>query len=62
MLDSEKRRCAEVTDHGNELPEENDGCHKARQDKKKEEIRKRVNLPETVVEVIRRRCHQCCQK
>ena len=51
---NEKRRWAEVTDHGNELPEENAGCHKARQDKKWRN-QKRVNLPETVVEVIRRR-------
>jgi len=29
----EKRRWAEVTDHVNELPEENVGCHKARQNK-----------------------------
>ena len=33
VLDNEKR-WVEVTDHGNELPEENAGCHKARQDKK----------------------------
>ena len=34
VLDNEKRRWEKVTDHGNELPGENAGCHKARQDKK----------------------------
>ena len=51
VLDNEKR-WVEVTDHGNELPEENAGCHKARQDKK---WRNQKKSKPTVVEVIRRR-------